>query len=226
MRELPAEQGYDLWAPSYDRGLNPLITLEESYLYGDSYLGDVRGKSVLDVGCGTGRHTARLSGLGARVTGVDFSEGMLAQARGRAPGVRFLRADLEARLPFEARDFDLVLCALVLDHIKKLETLFGEMRRVCHDDGRAIVTVMHPAVMLKGKSANFTDPETGEEIRPRSVPNSIADYVLAATRSGFAIEEMQERTGTPELAAANPKIATYLEWPLLLYFKLAPVRKI
>ena len=48
-------------------------------------LGDVRGRRVLDLGCGTGRHAIPLAAAGAVVTAVDFSEQMLAAAR-RKPG--------------------------------------------------------------------------------------------------------------------------------------------
>ena len=49
---------------------NPLPALEEA-------VGGVRGRDVLDLGCGTGRHTAWMAETGARVTAVDFSENML-----------------------------------------------------------------------------------------------------------------------------------------------------
>ena len=42
------------------------------------------GGRILDVGCGTGRHTVELAQRGYNVTGLDFSEGMLAQAKKRA----------------------------------------------------------------------------------------------------------------------------------------------
>jgi len=45
--------GYDKWAATYDRDPNPLIALEESVVL--ELVGDVRGKQVLDLGCGTGR---------------------------------------------------------------------------------------------------------------------------------------------------------------------------
>ena len=53
-------------------------------------LGDVRGLAVLDLGCGTGRHALWLAEAGATVTAVDFSEGMLSEAR-RKPGAAAVR---------------------------------------------------------------------------------------------------------------------------------------
>jgi malonyl-CoA O-methyltransferase len=86
--------GYDRWAVVYDHDANPLIALEEPVVH--DALGDVRGAAALDLGCGTGRHALWLAAPGAAVTAVDFSDGMLAEAR-RKPGadaVRFAVHDL------------------------------------------------------------------------------------------------------------------------------------
>ena len=75
--------GYDRWAAVYDHDANPLQALEEPLVR--AAVGDARGLAVLDLGCGTGRHALWLAAGGAAVTAVDFSEGMLAEAR-RKPG--------------------------------------------------------------------------------------------------------------------------------------------
>src|SRR5438046_70083 len=99
-RVVPTRQGYDLWASTYDTDGNPLIALEEPLV--DGLLGDVRGLSGLDVGCGTGRHAIRLAAAGAKVHAVDFSEAMLQQARNKpgSAGIKFQAHDLSAPLPF------------------------------------------------------------------------------------------------------------------------------
>ena len=54
-KEIGLIEGYDRWTPTYDKGLNPLISLEERMtLY---LLDKVQGQRVLD--CGTGRYCAR-----------------------------------------------------------------------------------------------------------------------------------------------------------------------
>ena len=93
-------QGYDRWSQVYDHDANPLPALEEPRLR--AALGDVSGKEVLDLGCGTGRHSIWLATQGAVVTAVDFSEGMLQQAQMKpgAEKVSFLVHDLHNPLPF------------------------------------------------------------------------------------------------------------------------------
>ena len=63
--------GYDRWAAVYDHDRNPLPALEEGPVR--NAVGAVRGRAVLDLGCGTGRHALWLADAGASVTAVDFS---------------------------------------------------------------------------------------------------------------------------------------------------------
>lgn len=100
---VPTKDGYDRRSDVYDGDGNPLVLLEEPHVA--RLLGDVRGLSVLDVGCGTGRHAVRLAQQGGRVTGVDFSAGMLGKAR-QKPGaerVTFVEHNITEPLPFARR---------------------------------------------------------------------------------------------------------------------------
>jgi ubiquinone/menaquinone biosynthesis C-methylase UbiE len=220
---MSTQAGYDRWAEIYDTEQNPLISLEEPVV--DRLLGDVAGLDVVDVGCGTGRHTLRLAGRGARVVGVDFSDGMLARARDKegAAHVEWVAHDLtDLPLPFEDRSFDRVVCALVVDHIADLDGFFGELARLCRAGGRVVVTVMHPAMMLKGTQARFVDPDTGRETRPASHTNLISDYVNAAVSAGVGIVEVGESSVDEELAERVPRAHKYLGWPTLFWLELVP----
>ncbi|HET6962224.1 MAG TPA: class I SAM-dependent methyltransferase [Terriglobia bacterium] len=78
------------------------------------FAGDVRGRTVLDAGCGTGYLSKKLCDHGACVTGIDFSERMIAIARGQHPEMDF-RVDscTELRTLDDGR-FDLVIANYVL----------------------------------------------------------------------------------------------------------------
>jgi len=222
--ETSTEEGYDRWSKIYDGEDNPLVTLETRHF--GALLGEVKDLKVLDVGCGTGRHSLELAAAGADVTAIDFSTGMLKQAKAKeksgAEGIVFRQQDIQSRLEFADGIFDRVICCLVLDHIEKLELLFSEMRRVCRIDGEVVISVMHPAIMLTGAKARFTDPDTGAVTYPESVPNQVSDYVMAAVQAGLTIEHISEHLVDEELIAKSERARRYLGWPLLLLMKLRP----
>src|SRR5262249_46484492 len=182
-----------------------------------------RGLAALDLGCGTGRHTLWLAAGGATVTAVDFSEGMLAEAR-RKPGataIRWLVHDLHTRLPFAEGTFDLVVSGLVLEHLRELDGLFAEARRVLKLGGRAVITAMHPAMFLRGAQARFADPASGEVVQPGSVPHSVSAFVMAAIRAGFKVDAMDEYAPDEKFAEHVSRAAKYVGWPMLGVMRLA-----
>lgn len=212
--------GYDRWAAVYDTDGNPLQALEEPAVR--AAVGDPRGLTILDLGCGTGRHALWLAAAGATVTAVDFSEGMLAEAR-RKPGaaaVRFVAHDLARPLPFPAASFDLVVSGLVLEHLADLDLFFREARRVLKPGGRAVVSAMHPAMFLRGTQARFTDPASGEVVQPGSYPHQIGEFVMAAVRAGFRLDGIEEQAPDAAFAARVPRAAKYVGWPMLVVLRL------
>ena len=99
------------------------------------------GMTVLDVGCGTGQLLALLAKHlpGARVIGVDLAGGMLAAARRLlGPDALLVQADGQ-RLPFAAKQFDLVVCSHSFHHYTDQLTALREMKRVLRDGGIACV---------------------------------------------------------------------------------------
>ncbi|MCS7044797.1 MAG: methyltransferase domain-containing protein [Gemmataceae bacterium] len=100
-------------------------------------LGDVRGRRVLDLGCGHGMAAVVLARRGAQVTGLDLSAGYLAEAQRRAVAngvaVSWLVADAQ-RLPFADAAFDAIWGNAVLHHLD-LDRAGAELRRVLRPDG-------------------------------------------------------------------------------------------
>jgi len=221
---IDTREGYDRWSEIYDLDGNPLIALEEKHF--SEILGEVRGLRVADIGCGTGRHAARLAASGARVVAIDFSSGMIGKAREKfgASEVIFAVADISTTLPMRDRSFDRVICCLVLDHIHDVAGLFRELKRIGKDDGFIAISVMHPAMMLREVQAQFHDPATGATVRPRSAPNQLSDYVNAATAAGLRIDHMSEHAVDAGVAREFPRAMKYLGWPMLLVDATASVR--
>jgi 2-polyprenyl-6-hydroxyphenyl methylase / 3-demethylubiquinone-9 3-methyltransferase len=101
-------------------------------------LGDLKGKSCLDVGCGGGLLAEEFARIGCRVTGVDPSELSLETARAHAEHERleieYLNAPGEA-LPFDEGSFDFVYCGDVLEHVASVDRAVGEAARVLKRGG-------------------------------------------------------------------------------------------
>lgn len=101
-------------------------------------LGDLEGKKVLEIACGTGRFSVMLAARGADVVGLDISDAMLSQGREKARGaglserVEFIRGDA-ARLPFPDDHFDAVLAMRFFHLIPNPDRYLEEIRRVTSD---------------------------------------------------------------------------------------------
>lgn len=103
--------------------------------------GDVRGNSVLDVGCGDGALAVDLATRGAVVTGIDAAAEMIDAARRRAAAhadVTFQVAVAE-RLPFADARFDLVTAITVLCFVDDSARVFHEIARVLRPGGRLVI---------------------------------------------------------------------------------------
>jgi 2-polyprenyl-6-hydroxyphenyl methylase/3-demethylubiquinone-9 3-methyltransferase len=100
-------------------------------------LGDLRGRLVLDAGCGGGLVARELAAAGAEVVGVDRSLGSLGVAR-RAVGPPFRFRPAQGRLerlPFASGSFDAVVAADVLEHLPDLPAAVAELARVLAPGG-------------------------------------------------------------------------------------------
>ncbi len=213
---VTTRDGYDRWSQLYDDEFNPLIEIEQPLLR--RRVGDPGGRRVLDVGTGTGRQALWAAGQGAVVTALDFSTGMLDRARAK-PGferITLIEHDLLKPWPLPDDGFDIVLSALVLDHVSDLPHFFAQCARVVAPGGRVICSVMHPAMMLRGLQARFADPETGTKIMPASAPNEISDYLNAAIQAGLVLDRISEHHVDEDLANRHERAAKYLNWPMLL----------
>ena len=121
--------------------------------------GSVRGLSILDVGCGTGRWMSRLAAQGAQVFGIDFVIRCWLQAVAK-PGAagRCTAAGIE-RIPVENLSFDLALCSFALSYTTDLGTAIAELARAAWT---VIITDLHPET---GWSRSFRAKGNVWEIR-------------------------------------------------------------
>jgi len=145
---------YDAFAASYDRENS--TSLLNAYYNRPALValaGDVRGRRILDAGCGSGPLAQNLRDGGAVVSGFDGSPAMIELARDRLGDDVPLRvADIAAPLPYDDDSFDDVIASLVLHYLEDWSGPLAEIRRVLRPGGRLLVSVNHPLVRV------FTHP--------------------------------------------------------------------
>lgn len=96
------------------------------------------GRRVLDLGCAGGYLASALAARGFRVTGVELPGGVPA---GFPRDVELVEADLDQGLPRLRGQFDYILCADVLEHLKDPAKLLREIRNVLALDGRVVASL-------------------------------------------------------------------------------------
>ncbi|HSF14119.1 MAG TPA: methyltransferase domain-containing protein [Vicinamibacteria bacterium] len=108
------------------------------------FAGDVRGLKVLDAGCGTGYLSIQLAERGARVTGIDFSERMIAIARATDPAGDFRVDSCSELSTVEDEEFDLIVANYVLMDTPDLRGAVQAFHRVLKPGGLAVLVFSHP----------------------------------------------------------------------------------
>jgi len=217
--EMNVADGYAEWSKQYDSEapINPLIALEEPVVL--ELIGDVAGLDVLDAACGTGRYALKLAAAGARVSGLDECQDMLAVAQRKATDRRLsldLRSGDLRGLPYADASFDLALCALALCHLADLRPPLAELARVLRPSGRLIISDFHPFCLLIGWRTCFDRPEARYWIENHL--NLVQDYVGALQSAGLALTDLRESVVDERIAGilSEHDIERFRGWPAAL----------
>ena len=159
-------------------------------------LGELAFRTVVEIGCGTGKNTAFLAARAERILALDFSPRMLGVAREKVrretvPGrVLFAVADATDGWPCRGVSADLVTCNLVLEHVADLAPVFAEARRVLAPGGRLFVSELHPERQLRGTRARFERSGATTEIEAFVHP--VEEFLEAAEAAGFRLAQRRE----------------------------------
>lgn len=130
---------------------------------------------MLDLGCGTGRYTERLTQRANDIVGLDVEMENLLKLKKRNVDVSLVCASAEYTLPFRDSIFDFVLCTEVLEHLKDDVIAVREIRRVLQGDGEIVISVpilppVYQDLAHKREGYSLGEPEsllekTGFEIK-------------------------------------------------------------
>lgn len=176
--------------------------------------GDLLGLRVLDLACGYGTASRYLARQGARVTGVDISDGMLARARqmeaGQPLGIRYVHGDATRTTWWDGVAYDGVLCNMALMDIDDLDGALATVTAVLVPGGWFSFSVFHPCYP-GGPEGSWSGlpswpPDRGygwegrwstacEGVRGRAGSNhrTLSRYLNAVLRAGLVLEEVAER---------------------------------
>jgi len=212
--------------------------------------GDVKGRSVLDIGCGEGYCARELKRRGAGdCLGIDLSEQMIQAARLQEEqdrfGIEFQACNVVQFQP--ARQFDLCIAVFLFNYLRveEMHQVFAMVYQALEPGGEFVFSVPHPFFPFVRKQQTapfyfsaegknyFADVNEqfegeiwkrgGEPLHVQCVHKTFSDYFEGLRSAGFStLPQVQELTVTPELAARDEDFfGPLLNEPLHVLFKIS-----
>jgi len=143
----------DLWAEQVRKGWDTYRELLNNPTF-LKFIGNLKGRKVLDAGCGEGYNTRILARKGAQVVGIDISSRMVEfarQAEQEEPlGIRYEVASFSDLSLFNDASFDTVVSFMALMDNPDYEAALGELHRVLRKKGKLFFSISHPCFMTRG----------------------------------------------------------------------------
>ncbi len=178
----------------------------------------LKGKKVLDLGCGFGENCGEFKKMGAdKVVGIDISENMLGVAKSEHSNMDFRYGDIE-NLSLGNEKFDVVFSSLTFHYIMDFEKLMKNIYSLLENDGCLIFSQEHPFT-----TAPFGGVEWAKDGNGKIVHYKLSDYASGGKRNtswivddvikyhrtfsdiintlvncGFRVEKMLETTSSPQ----------------------------
>lgn len=203
MSTREVQQTYDRWSQDYDQYLPWEEKFAQEARFYAGIFREHEARSVLDAGCGTGRHAVKLAQEGFRVTGSDLSPGMLEQARARATALGLYLAWFAAafdELPQKTdQRFDGILSAgSALAHLTDDDAFragVAGLLAVLRPGGVLVTENIHFAA-LNRSGLHFGPLEVTQEPAGPKLWLKVLDYRGAVVN--YSVVTMQQEAGSPE----------------------------
>ncbi len=196
-------------------------------------IGEVHGKRVLEIGCGSGPVTEWLIGHGAEVVAFDVSAAMLEIARSRTGDRAELHHhDLAEPLTFlEDSSMDLVVASLVFHYLRDWVAPLRELHRVLAPTGSVVMSIHHPAWDWGNHcpADYFAFIQVSEIwVEPHQVTfwrRPLTAVTEAISEAGFLIDRLVEAQPDPELKKRDPRAFQELTTgPFFMHLRLRPAQ--
>lgn len=173
-------------------------------------LGSIRGKRILEIGCGGGQCSIAFAKQGAKCTGLDLSKEQLKHAEELAKkekvSVKFLKHDIQTLKGIKSKTYDIVFSAFALQYVPDLTKCFKEVSRVLKKGGLFVFSFDHPfystlstetfkVVQNYNKSGKIEETETwpdGSKHKFIAYRRKVSDIFDSLLKAGFFIERMIE----------------------------------
>tara|TARA_B110000211_G_scaffold217775_1_gene261953 strand:+ start:931 stop:1560 length:630 start_codon:yes stop_codon:yes gene_type:complete len=187
---MDIEKAYNIWSSNYDTNKNKTRDLDKKVT--EETLSKYTFKSVLELGCGTGKNTKWLLSAGAEVIGLDFSQEMLTIAKESITDKRaqFKKADLNDDWEVADQYADVVTSSLTLEHIEDLNAIFRQANKKLKENGIFFISELHPFKQYTGSKARFETDAGMVELKVFT--HHISDYIKSAESNGFELLELNE----------------------------------
>jgi SAM-dependent methyltransferase len=206
-----------------------------------SLLPDLKGKRILDLGCGFGEHCKMFVQMGAsRVVGIDISEKMLAVAKkeNADPRIVYLHMPIENIGELE-ESFDVVVSSLAFHYVEDFSGVINAIAARLVPNGVFVYSQEHPLVTSHTAGDRWTRDENGEKKHVnlsnygiegerdatwfiehiKIYHRTFSSIINTLVQSGFSIEQMIEPLPTPELLQRYPEHRDLFHKPDFLLLK-------
>ena len=221
-------------------GINANDLIEIPQLF--DLIGDVTGKSVLDLGCGAGGHDKKLIEKGAsHVLGIDISTKMIDLAKKNNSDDKITYQIMSMNdIDKIDQKFDLVVSSLAIHYIEDYDTLCKKVYNLLNDGGEFIFSHGHPMdsavilnnlehryVILDGKKYFLLSDYNNEGKRTslwfvdgvETYHRNMSSLVNGLIDAGFTIERLNESYATEEAIKMKPKLIEQRDHSYYVYIK-------
>jgi ubiquinone/menaquinone biosynthesis C-methylase UbiE len=191
--EKGAAEAYDIWAGNYDAQPGNLMLDLDEMIFPELLSGiSITGKRVADIGCGTGRHWAKiLKQEPLSLTGFDVSEGMLNRLKQKFPQADTQHISDDLFSDVKDATFDVAVSTLTVAHIQNIEQALQAWSRILKSNADLIITDFHPAALDIGGKRTFEHQKRQIAVENFVHPILMIESILS--KHGFRLIKRVER---------------------------------